>query len=81
MVGRNEVRRLYKAGGLKVRMRTRRRKRISPQLGPGPTALAPGRYRAMDLVHDQLPNERKFRFLTVIDKWHRQRAALHADFS
>jgi putative transposase len=35
----------------------------------------------MDFVHDQLANGRKFRVLTVIDKWHRQCVALEADFS
>jgi putative transposase len=35
----------------------------------------------MDFVHDQLANGRKFRVLTVIDKWHRQCVALQADFS
>ena len=34
----------------------------------------------MDFVHDQLSNGRKFRVLTVIDKWHRQCVALQADF-
>jgi putative transposase len=36
---------------------------------------------AMDFVHDQLANGRKFCVLTVIDKWHRQCVALQADFS
>ena len=35
----------------------------------------------MDFVHDQLANGRKFRVLTVIDKWHRQYVPLQADFS
>jgi putative transposase len=35
----------------------------------------------MNFVHDQLANGRKFRVLTVIDKWHRQCVALHADFA
>jgi putative transposase len=35
----------------------------------------------MDFVHDQLTSGRKFRVLTVIDKWHRQCVALEADFS
>jgi putative transposase len=34
----------------------------------------------MDFVHDELINGRKFRVLTVIDKWHRQCVALQADF-
>ena len=40
-----------------------------------------GQYWAMDFVHDKLANGRKFRVLTVIDKWHRQCVALQADYS
>lgn len=80
-VGRNKVHRLYKLEGLQVRMRVRRKKRISLHRGPSPTALAAGQYWAMDFVHDQLASGRKFRVLTIIDKWHRQCVALQADFS
>ena len=68
MVGRNKVHRLYKLEGLQVRMRARRKKRISLHRGPAPTALAAGQYWTMDFVHDQLTNGRKFRVLTIIDK-------------
>jgi putative transposase len=78
-VGRNRVHRLYKLEGLQVRMRVRRRKRISLHRGPTPTATGGGQYWAMDFVHDQLANGRKFRVLTVIDKWHRQCVVLQAD--
>ena len=37
MVGRNKVHRLYKLEGLQVRMRARRKKRISLHRGPAPT--------------------------------------------
>jgi len=80
-VGRNRVHRLYKPEGLQVRMRARRRKRISLHRGPTPTATDAGQYWAMDFVHDQLANGRKFRVLTVIDNWHRQCVALQADHS
>lgn len=80
-VGRNQVHRLYKLEGLQVRMRVRRRKRISLHRGPAPVASAGGQYWAMDFVHDSLSNGRKFRVLTVIDKWHRQCVALQADYS
>jgi hypothetical protein len=46
----------------------RRRKRISLHRGPVPIAVGSGQYWAMDFVHDQLLNGRKFRVLTVIDK-------------
>jgi putative transposase len=80
-VGRNRVHRLYKLEGLQVRMRVRRRKRISLHRGPTPVATRRGEYWAMDFVHDQLQNGRKFRVLTIIDKWHRECVALHADFA
>jgi putative transposase len=80
-IGRNRVHRLYKLEGLQVRMRARRRKRISLHRGPAPTATGGGQYWAMDFVHDQLLTGIKFRVLTVIDKWHRQCVALQADFS
>jgi putative transposase len=35
----------------------------------------------MDFVHDELTSGRKFRVLTVIDKWHRQCVALQADLA
>jgi putative transposase len=80
-VGRNRVHRLYKLEGLQVRMRVRRRKRISLHRGPVPVATRRGEYWAMDFVHDQLLSGRKFRVLTVIDKWHRECVALQADFA
>lgn len=80
-IGRNRVHRLYKLEGLQVRMRVRRRKRISLHRGPVPVATSGGQYWAMDFVHDQLTSGRKFRVLTVIDKWHRQCVALEADFA
>ena len=79
-MGRKPVHRLYKLEGLQVRMRVRRRKRISLHRGPAPTPTEGGQYWAMDFVHDELINGRKFRVLTVIDKWHRQCVALQADF-
>ncbi len=79
-MGRKRVHRLYKLEGLQVRMRVRRRKRISLHRGPVPTPTGGGQYWAMDFVHDELVNGRKFRVLTVIDKWHRQCVALQADF-
>ena len=79
-VGRNRVHRLYKLEGLQVRMRARRRKRVSMHRGPVPVATAGGQYWAMDFVYDQLSTGRTFRVLTVIDKWHRQCVALGAAY-
>ncbi len=77
--GRNRVHRLYKLEGLQVRMRVRRKKRLSLHRGATPSAHAPRLYWAMDFVHDQLSSGRKFRVLTVIDKWNRQCVTLHVD--
>lgn len=80
-VGRNRVHRLYRLEGLQVRMRVRRRKRISLHRGPVPVARASNEYWSMDFVHDQLASGRKFRVLTVIDKWSRESVLLETDFS
>ena len=79
--GRNRVHRLYKLEGLQVRMRVRRKKRLSLHRGAAPVPAGRGQYWAMDFVHDQLTTGRKFRVLTVIDKWNRQCVALHVDFA
>jgi putative transposase len=62
-------------------MRVRRRKRISLHRGPVPVARASNEYWSMDFVHDQLASGRKFRVLTVIDKWSRESVLLETDFS
>jgi putative transposase len=43
-VGRNRVHLLYKLEGVQVRMRVRRRKRISLHRGPAPVATSAGQY-------------------------------------
>ena len=45
--------RLYCLEGLQVRMRVRRKKRMSLHRGPAPTPTAPGQRWSMDFVHDQ----------------------------
>ena len=81
LVGRNRVHRLYRLEGLQVRMRVRRRKRISLHRGPVPVATTRNEYWSMDFVHDQLANGRAFRVLTVIDKWSRESVLLETSFS
>ncbi len=80
-VGRNRVHRLYRLEGLQVRMRVRRRKHISLHRGPVPVAAARNEYWSMDFVHDELASGRKFRVLTVIDKWSRESVLLETGFS
>jgi len=80
-VGRKRVRRLYRLEGLQLRMRCKRRRKMSLHRGPTPKPTGPGQYWAMDFVHDQLLNGRKFRVLTGVDKWSRERVLLEADFA
>lgn len=70
---------MYKLEGLQVRMRVRRRKRISLHRGRTPIATRRGEYWAMDFVHDTLQSGRKFRVLTILDEWHRECVALQGD--
>ena len=54
---------------------------MSLHRGPTPPPTRPGQYWAMDFVHDQLHSGRKFRVLTVVDKWSRERVLLEVDFA
>lgn len=71
-INHNRVHRLYCLEGLQVRMRVRRRKRLSLHRGPAPAAQGRNERWSMDFVHDQLLDGRPFRMLTVIDQWSRE---------
>jgi putative transposase len=79
-VNLKRVHRLYRLEGLQVRMRVRRRKRLSLHRGPvlRPTSL--GERWSMDFVHDQLADGRAFRVLTMVDNWSRESVLLEAGF-
>ncbi len=77
-VNRKRVHRLYRLEGLQVRMRVRRRKRLSLHRGPAPEPTALGERWSMDFVHDQLADGRAFRVLTVVDNWSRESVLLEA---
>ncbi len=62
-VNRKRVHRLYRLEGLQVRMRVRRRKRLSLHRGPAPKPTALGERWSMGFVHDQLVDGRAFRVL------------------
>lgn len=79
-VNRKRVHRLYRLEGLQVRMRVRRRKRLSLHRGPAPSPTALGERWSMDFVHDQLANGRAFRVLTVVDNWSRESVLLEVGF-
>lgn len=78
---RKRVHRLYRLEGLQVRMRNRRKKRLSLHRGVAPPASGRDQRWSMDFVHDQLSSGRKFRVLTVIDQWSRESVLLEANFA
>ena len=71
-INKKRVYRLYRLDGLQLRMKTKRRKRISLQRGHVTPATGPSQHWSMDFVHDQMLDGRKFRILTVIDQWSRE---------
>lgn len=81
LINRKRVHRLYRLDGLQVRMRVRRRKRLSLHRGPVPRPTAANEHWSMDFVHDQLVDGRPFRILTVIDQWSRESVSVEPGFS
>ena len=79
-VNHKRVHRLYRLEGLQVRMRMRRRKRLSLHRGPAPRPTGVSERWSMDFVHDQLADGRAFRVLTVVDNWSRESVLLEAGF-
>ena len=79
-VGKKRVYRLYRLEGLQLRMKVKRRKRISLQRGRPVLATAPNQHWSMDFVHDQMLDGWAFRVLTVIDQWSRESVSLEANF-
>lgn len=72
--------RIYRAAGLQVRKRIRRKL----ALGRGPidrVATAPNQRWSLDFVHDRLRTNRRFRILAVGDDCTRENLALEADFA
>ena len=76
---KKRVHRLYRLEGLQVRLRARRKKRLSLHRGAVPPARGRNEYWSMDFVHDQLVTGRAFRVLTVIDQWSRESVLLEAN--
>ena len=66
---KKRIHRLYRREGLQVRMRARRKKRLSRHRGSVPPPNGRDQAWSMDFVHDQLITGRAFRVLTVIDQW------------
>ncbi len=76
---KKRVHRLYRLEGLQVRMRARRKQRLSLHRGVVPPAAGRNQHWSMDFVHDQLGSGRAFRVLTVIDQWSRESVLLEAN--
>ena len=70
-VNLKRVRRLYRLGGLQLRLRVRRRKHVSRHRGVPPAAGRARERWSIDFVHDALVDGRPFRDLTVVDRWSR----------
>lgn len=79
-VNKKLVYRLYKAEGLAVRRRARRKHRMSRPLAVF-SAIVPNERWAMDFVHDTLANGRKLRTLNLIDTCTRECLAIEVDTS
>lgn len=74
------IRRLYRAEGLQVPRRRRRRKVVQPRV-PLPATSAPNERWAMDFVRDTFGADTAFRALTVVDTHTREAPAIEVDVS
>ena len=79
-INRKALYRLYRAAGLTVRRRTRRKLRAARPLPPVPVTRPNERW-AMDFVHDYLEDGRRLRTLNVVDAFTRECHAIEADTS
>lgn len=72
--------RIYRAAGLQVRKRVRRK--LALGRGPAIDVLkVPNERWSLDFVHDRLRSNRRFRILAVGDDFTRENLALEADFA
>jgi putative transposase len=76
---KKRIHRLYRLEGLQVRLRARRKKRLSVHRGVAPPTSGRDQAWSMDFVHDQLVTGRAFRVLTVIDQWSRESVLMEAN--
>ena len=80
MVNHKRTERLYHEEGLALR-RTRHRKRTAGVRVTLPLPTRPNERWAMDFLHDQLADGRRFRVLTMVDAYSRESPAITADTS
>lgn len=78
-VNHKRVYRLYREEGLSLRLKGPKKKRASHLRVPLEAPGAPNEQWAMDFMVDELADGRRFRLLTVIDKFSRECVLIHAD--
>ncbi len=71
--------RIYRAAGLQVRKRIRRKLALGRGI-PTPQAGHPNERWSVDFVHDRLHHGRRLRMLTAVDDCTRENLAIEADF-
>ena len=79
-VGKKRVYTIYKAEGLEVRTKKRKKRAAQPRV-PLAVAKAPLERWSMDFMADQFVDGRRFRIFTVVDHFDRSCPALHASRS
>lgn len=80
-VNMKRIYRLYREESLNLRLYGSKRKRASHLRVPLAAADGPNQQWTMDFVADQLFDGRRFRVLTVVDKFSRECVLMEADFS
>ncbi len=78
-INHKRVYRLYKAEGLNLRSKSKRKKVSQPRVPAKGLGVAVNECWAMDFVSDQLYNGERFRALTLIDTYSRECMAIHVD--
>lgn len=78
-INHKRVYRLYKAEGLNLRSKSKRKKISQPRVSVKGMAVAVNECWAMDSVSDQLYNGKRFRALTLIDTYSRECLTIHVD--
>jgi putative transposase len=75
------IERLYREEGLSLKLRRRRRKRLSHLRVPRQRPVAANQTWAVDFIHDSLSSGRRFRAFAVLDEWSRESLAIEVDIS
>jgi putative transposase len=75
------VERLYREEGLSLKLRRRRRKRLSHLRVPRERPAAANQTWAVDFIHDNLRSGHRFRAFALLDEWSRESLAIEVDVS